>query len=285
VDLLEAYVDPTLAKTVPARTLDVIGRALPFVRGRYASFDAFGQASIQDILGDAFRQAAGLRATWLDSTVFLNRDDRFEAVSLPAEAQLTPAFGIVAADLDGDGLEDLLLAQNFFPVEMETSRYDAGRGLWLRGQGNGRFQAVPGHESGILVYGDQRGCAAADYDRDGRLDMVITQNASQTTLWHNLRAKPGLIVHLRGPAANPHAVGAGVQLLYGARRGPMRELHAGSGYWSQDSPTLVLGGAEPPTGLIVQWPGGRRTRCELPPRVREIDVDESGKVTPRAERR
>jgi len=68
------------------------------------------------------------------------------------------------ADLDGDGHEDVFLAQNFFPTDLATPRYDAGRGLVLRGKGDGTLEPVPGQVSGILVYGDQRGAALADYD-------------------------------------------------------------------------------------------------------------------------
>jgi hypothetical protein len=44
---------------------------------------------------------------------------------------------------------------------------------------------VPGHESGLLVYGEQRSVAAADFDRDGRTDLVITQNGAQVKLYRN----------------------------------------------------------------------------------------------------
>ncbi len=86
------------------------------------------------------------------------------------------------ADFDGDGNEDIFLSQNFFGVELETSRYDAGLGLCLRGDGKGGFKALSGQESGIRVFGQQRGCAVSDFDGDGRVDLVVTQNAGKTRL-------------------------------------------------------------------------------------------------------
>jgi len=62
---------------------------------------------------------------------------------------------------------------------------DAGRGLLLRGRGDGTLDAVPGQESGIAIYGEQRGCAAADFDGDGRPDLVVTQNGAETKLYRN----------------------------------------------------------------------------------------------------
>ena len=48
------------------------------------------------------------------------------STSLPPEAQRAPAHGVSVADFDGDGSEDLFLAQNLFPTEIATMRLDAG---------------------------------------------------------------------------------------------------------------------------------------------------------------
>lgn len=208
--------------------------------------------------------------------VFLNRGDHFEARPLPSEAQFAPAFGICVADLDGDGNEDIFLAQNFSGVDAETSRYDAGRGLWLRGDGHGNFTAMSGQASGIEVYGDQRGAALCDYDGDGRVDLAISQNGTATKLFHNEGAKPGLRVSLAGRRGNRAGIGAQMRLVYAGAEGPVREIHAGSGYWSQDGATQVLGEKETPTRLWVRWPGGKSLTYPLPASAREISVDLEG---------
>ena len=61
--------------------------------------------------------------------------------------------------MDGDGSEDVFLGQNFFATQPETPRLDAGRGLWLKGDGHGRFTAVPPVESGFLAARDVTGLA------------------------------------------------------------------------------------------------------------------------------
>lgn len=278
VDLVEAYYDPGLKAVVPARQLDVLSRALPFLRERYPSHRAFSQASVEDMLGDRLKTALKLQANTLESMVFLNRGDRFEARVLPIEAQFAPAFGLVVADFDGDGAEDLFLAQNFFATQPETPRYDAGRGLLLRGDGHGGFRAMPGQESGVLVYGEQRGAAAADYDADGRTDLVVTQNGAATRLFHNRQARPGLRVRLQGPPGNPTGIGALVRLGPGPAFGPAREIHAGAGYWSQDSAVIVLSRAEGAAQIWVRWPGGATNTAAIPDAAREIAVSPDGQV-------
>jgi hypothetical protein len=237
---------------------------MPFVRGELATFRAFGEAGVEKILGLHWTKTAQLTVITLDSMVFLNRGDRFDPIALPIEAQFAPAFGIAVADFNGDGHEDLFLAQNFFGVEPETSRYDAGRGLLLAGNGRGNFVALSSAASGIEIYGEQRGCAVADFDRDGRIDLVVAQNRGATRLYRNAAARPGLRLRLRGSAENPDAIGAIVRLrLTDGQLGAAREIQAGGGYWSQNSTVQVLSSLEGAAAVWVRWPGGRETEQQL----------------------
>jgi hypothetical protein len=60
--------------------------------------------------------------------------------------------------------------------------------------------------------------------------------------------------------------------------GPAREVHAGSGYWSQDSAVQVLGGPTPATRIQVRWPGGKSFNTPVNEGSREIELDDSGTV-------
>jgi enediyne biosynthesis protein E4 len=276
--LFEAYFEPAMGKYVPERRLDVAARALPSIRGRFSTFQSYAEAGMDEILGDWLPKARVLEANCLESMVFLNRGSALEPETMPTEAQFAPAFAVVVADFDGDGAEDVFLSQNFFAVEPETSRYDAGRGLWLKGDGQGGLHPVSGQESGILVYGEQRGAAAADFDGDGRVDLVVTQNAAETRLFKNLKARPGLRVRLKGPPGNPWGIGAQLRLKRGEWLGPVREVHGGGGYWSQDSPVQVLCSAQPAEQIWVRWPGGKTFTADLPREAKEIEIGIDGKL-------
>src|SRR5947207_12755888 len=108
--------------------------------------------------------------------VFLNRAGKFEARSLPVEAQFAPAFGVCVGDMDGDGQEDVFLSQNFFATLPEEWRQDAGRALWLRGDGRGGLKVVPGQESGVEADGGHRGCVPAACDGTGPVDLEATRS-------------------------------------------------------------------------------------------------------------
>lgn len=277
IEPIESWFEPSMKRHVPIRQLDFLGRSMPFLRARFPSNESFARAALDEVLGDRLPVARQLEASWLESAVFLNRGDQFEVRALPVEVQLAPAFGIGVADFDGDGHEDVFLSQNFFASQPDTPRHDAGRGVWIRGDGTGGFKAVPGHLSGLKIYGEQRGTAVADFDHDGRTDLVVCQNAAETKLYRNASAKPGVRVRLLGGAGNPEGIGAVIRWKTGDRLGPARELHAGSGYWSQDAPTQVI---SLPAGasLQVRWPGGVATVSEVPAGTRAVTIDVDGKI-------
>jgi len=268
----------------PALRLGQLAVGLPYLRRVAPDNVAFADAEMETLFGPDLRDATLVEAADLRHVVLLNRGNRFDVVPLPAEAQRAPAFGVVVADFDADGHEDVLLAQNHFATRLAIPRHDAGRGLLLRGDGTGALVPEPDL---AFAYGDGRGLAVADYDADGRIDIAFGQNGGPTRVWHNESDRRGLRVRLRGSTANPAAIGASIRVEYeDGSLGPAREIQAGSGYWSSNGPTQVFGLASDPVAVRIRWPGGAETRVPVPAAVdatvREVVAsvsDRSGEST------
>jgi hypothetical protein len=277
-DLVEAGFAPELGLVVPRRSLNALVPAIPQLSQFFPTHRSYSSASVVAIFQSLQVAPDEVQAKTLASAVFFNRGDHFEMTPLPRQAQWAPVFGIVAADFDGDGWQDLFLSQNFFALRPELARMDAGRGLLLRGEKGGKLQPVASADSGIEIYGDQRGAAAADFNEDGRVDLVVAQNGSATRLFQNSGGLPGVRLRVLGPPGNPFGFGATIQAR--AQDGPqtLYEIHGGTGYWSQDSALLVLPPAASPRTFLLRWPGGRIAEFVLPGNMAEGTVTYDGVV-------
>jgi hypothetical protein len=165
--------------------------------------------------------------------------------------------------------------QNFFGVGRRTSRYDSGEGLLLLGDGAGRFAPLPANMSGIKMDAEGRGAAFCDFDQDGRLDLVATQNSAETKLYRNQAARTGIRVSARSGSLNPHGIGAQVRLRFAdGSTGPAHEIRAGEGYWSQSSSTIVLGRPREAAEVEIVWPGGKRERVPIKKSTTEFILEQ-----------
>ncbi len=273
VDLVEGYVDSITGRDLPYITRDALAEVWPGVKDRFTTRKAFGSASVGEILEEVRSKMQRITINTLESVVLLNRGDHLLVRPLPMEAQWSSVQGVIVADFDGDGVEDLFLSQNDFAVGSEKERLDAGEGLLLRGGGHAEFTVLSGLASGIHIPGSQRGAATADFDGDGRPDLVVTQNSESTCLFRNVGGRPGLRVRLNGPPGNPSGVGVLLRVGYGQGKwGPVREVHAGAGYWSQDSPVTMLGLASPPVEVSVRWPGRKALTIPVANASHELKV-------------
>ena len=75
---------------------------------------------------------------------------------LPLMAQISPVFGILATDLNGDGVKDIFLGGNFYGLKPEVGRYDASYGVTFLGNKQHGFSYITPASSGLFVRGEVR---------------------------------------------------------------------------------------------------------------------------------
>ena len=74
---------------------------------------------------------------------------------LPEYAQMSMINGMVATN-SVNGINDLIIAGNFYPFRVQQGPLDASIGLVLNNNGKGEFTPVPYVETGLNIRGDVR---------------------------------------------------------------------------------------------------------------------------------
>ena len=71
-------------------------------------------------------------------------------------AQVAPAFGLLAKDINADGNLDLVIGGNLYGTRVKLGRYDASKGEVLIGDGTGSFKPTSYEKSGLQLSGEVR---------------------------------------------------------------------------------------------------------------------------------
>jgi hypothetical protein len=251
------------------------------------AFDSFGQT--RGAMGidvarfrndDALGIAIGNFANEMNALYVSRRDellfaDHAIAEGLGQASQPLLKFGLFFFDYDLDGRLDLLSANGHIESEIEKSqpsqRYRQPAQLFWN-SGRERTPAfVPVSESaaGADLFRPiaGRGSAFADMDRDGDLDVALSQIGGAPLLLRNDQALGHHWLRLRlvGSGANRQAIGAWVKARV-AGAALARQVMPTRGYLSQSEPeiTIGLGRASRVDRVEIEWPDGKTQMLAAP---------------------
>lgn len=130
--------------------------------------------------------------------------------------------------------------------------------------GEGMFMDVA-RPTGSDCVKDSRGVAIADFNSDGRLDLVINNNNETPVFYLNNLKQSGnaVVMQLVGTRSNRDAIGAQVRLRAGGKT-MTRQVEAGSGYASEGMFPVHfgLGAADRIDFVEIKWPSGTVQRIE-----------------------
>lgn len=140
----------------PLRGRECSAQQMPFIKKKFANYEAFGKATIEDMVGKKkMERAINFKAKTFATTYFENTEDgKFIRKQLPWLTQMSSVNEIIIEDFNGDNNLDMVLAGNLYAAEVETPRNDASYGVFLAGDGKGNFQQYYPYESGLYLDGD-----------------------------------------------------------------------------------------------------------------------------------
>jgi enediyne biosynthesis protein E4 len=167
-------------------------------------------------------------------------------------------WGTGLFDFNNDGWKDLFTSNSHVNdrVELfEPAVYKEPNTLFVN-QCDGTFHDAS-TESGLTEAKAHRGSAYADFDGDGKIDVVVSSLEGKTELWHNVSAGPNhwLELKLIGSHSNRDGIGARVRIGTQANDMTSSVSYASA---SLDPVHFGLGSKAVADRVDITWPSGRK---------------------------
>jgi len=200
-----------------------------------------------------------------------NHDGTFSDATLEAGLGKTTQFlgwGTLFVDIDNDGWPDLFMANGHVYPEVDNKGLNVAfrqRKALYRNEHNGRFRDISLESgAGITTPFNSHGVAAADFDNDGSIEILVNNSHDRPSLLKNYGEHGSwILLSLVGTKSNRDAIGARVT-VHAAGHQQTQEVRSGGGYISQSDFRLHfgLGTAAKADSIEIRWPSGLVERLE-----------------------
>jgi len=132
-------------KCYPMFSRDQLIDQMPMFRKKYVRYKYYAGKTMDDIFTADQKKGMNIFTSGtFESGIFINDGNgTFHFQPFPEKAQLSTINDLIAEDIDGDGIKDILVAGNSNDADVATGNYDATAALFLKGTGKGNFIAVP----------------------------------------------------------------------------------------------------------------------------------------------
>jgi hypothetical protein len=175
------------------------------------------------------------------------------------------SWGTAFADFDNDGDLDLVIVNGHIYPQIDRHPDIVGtfaqRNLLLENRDGKFFDVTEDAGPGFQLVQSSRGLAVGDYDNDGDLDLLISnQDAPPNLLRNETSVGSWLTIELEVPIGEPTPFGTTVTVTVEGRK-LRRDLVAATSHLSTHDPRLHfgLGEAVRVEAVDVRWPDGTRS--------------------------
>ncbi len=158
----DAQVDPFFCYFIngvsyPYASRDEALGQVNFLKQRFPDYISYANATMDKIFTPGeLTDTVVLKANELRTLLFENTGTSFDKKELPTQAQWSPVYSIESADVNADGLPDIIMGGNESYVRVRLGRNSSSRGMVFINKGKGNFEYMPNQKSGMILRGDVR---------------------------------------------------------------------------------------------------------------------------------
>jgi enediyne biosynthesis protein E4 len=189
-------------------------------------------------------------------------------------------WGALFVDVDDNGWPDIFLANGHVYPEVDSKglnvTFRERKSLYWN-EHNGKFKDISLDSGpGITTPWNSHGVAAADFDNNGSVEIVVNNSHDRPSLLKNYGDHGNWIsLSLIGTKSNRDAIGARVTVWTGSHQQTL-EVRSGGGYISQSDFRLHfgLGSAAKADSVEIRWPSGLTEKLQNLPANRFFKVRE-----------
>ncbi len=147
-------------KKYPLRGRECSSQQMPAIKKKFESYASFSTATLEDVYTEEYLEnSLHYRVKSFASVYLENKEGELITHKLPNLAQISSINQILVDDFDGDSHLDAIIAGNLHSSEVETPRNDASNGLFMKGDGQGKFEPIKSSTSGLFANGDVKDIA------------------------------------------------------------------------------------------------------------------------------
>jgi len=169
-------------------------------------------------------------------------------------------YSVNIADFDNDGWKDIFVSRgdvaspnmaDHLQVDQPNTIFRNLNGTWAALTSEAGFTAVSSKR--------HRGAAVADFNSDGKLDLVVTAIDAPAEIWTNdsVGNQQWLELSLQGTKSNRDGIGARIKVIAGGKA-QFNHMTTASGYASSSATPVHfgLGDAHVADEIEIHWPSG-----------------------------
>ena len=144
------------SKAIPVHLKSELAKQIPMIKKKNLSYDDYSKKSFQElfpkeIIDNSIQKTVNIQ----ESVIAINKGNgKFEIQVLPKEVQFSTVNTICTADINKDGILDIILGGNQYEFKPQFGRLDSNYGSVLLGNKNGIYTWTSYSKSGFFLKGE-----------------------------------------------------------------------------------------------------------------------------------